>query len=519
MDLLKNIRRAKIRSYMRGYIHLDKNEKTEYVDCVKRKLSMTTIENKKFDSFSENSEEICLQQFLIYRLLDINFNIEVLKSIKGKSKLNLTLPHSWRLLLEIEGFKANTLNNKFNWFLFQLKWFFVGILTGINQIIKSFNKNLINSDCVYFYDLSPKNFPNSENDSESISIISWFIGSFFSKGVKAIAHTADFNLRHFSGTEILKTKGPFPSLDGTKRLIFIFWFLKKIFRSLVNFNERILLRERIFLKIISLASKESLPSSYYFHNNWTIFKPLWTYEAEKKGIDVILYFYSTNIFSLIEKGKNENLFFNPWLFSRWKKILVWNKSQEAYIKKKSSIKSIFYRVGPIPFYSSSIKLNLQRRINKPKILVFDVQPLKTSFFYSLAPYSNYYTYKNSKQFLNDINLLATKIGASVYIKRKRDANIISKSYLKLLSRFVKKDHWIEIDANFDAFRLTEILKPDISINRPFTSTAYVTNFYNIPSIYYDPSKKLDKTKYSFVEIKLINEYKKLNDWAFKSIKI
>ena len=77
MDWLKNIRRAKIRSYMRGYIYLDKNQKTEYIDCVKRKLSMTTIENKKFDSFSENPEEICLQQFLIYRLLDNNFNVEI----------------------------------------------------------------------------------------------------------------------------------------------------------------------------------------------------------------------------------------------------------------------------------------------------------------------------------------------------------------------------------------------------------------------------------------------------------
>ena len=519
MDCLKNIRRAKIRSYMRGYIYLDKNQKTEYIDCVKRKLSMTTIENKKFDSFSENPEEICLQQFLIYRLLDNNFNVEILKSLKRKSKLNLSMPYSWRLLLENEGFKANTLNNKFNWFLFQLKWFFVGIFTGIKEILKPFNKNLINSDYVYFHDLSPKNFPSSENDTESKSIISWFIGSVFSKGVKLIAHTAGFNLRHFSGIEILETKGPLPSLDGSKRLIFIFWFFKKIFRSLVNFNERILLREKIFLKIISLASKKTLPSSYYFHNNWTIFKPLWTYEAEKKGIDVILYFYSTNIFSLIEKGKNENLFFNPWLFSRWKKILVWNKSQEAYIKKKSSIKSMFYRVGPIPFYSSRIKLNLQKLINKPKILVFDVQPVKTSVLYSLAPYSNYYTFKNSKQFLNDIKLLANKIGATVYIKRKRDANIVSKSYLKLLSRLVQKDEWIEIDSNLDAFRLTEVLKPDISVNRPFTSTAYVTNFYKIPSIYYDPSKKLDKSKYSFVEIELINEYKKLNDWALKSIKI
>ena len=116
---------------------------------------------------------------------------------------------------------------------------------------------------------------------------------------------------------------------------------------------------------------------------------------------------------------------------------------------------MFYRVGPIPFYSSSIKLNIQKRI-KPKILVFDVQPVKTSVLYSLAPYSNYYTYKNSEQFLNDINILATKIGASVYIKRKRDANIVSKSYLNLLSRLVQKDEWIEIDSNLDAFRLTSL---------------------------------------------------------------
>ncbi|RPG56609.1 MAG: polysaccharide biosynthesis PFTS motif protein [Flavobacteriales bacterium TMED96] len=515
---IKKRRRADLRSYMRGYIHLDKNNNTEYIDCLKRRLSETTIENKKFNSASKNPEEICLQQFLVYRLLDKNFNIEILKSLKKKSALNLNLPLSWRLLLEDEGFKVNTSKNKLNWLSFQLKWFIYGTLTGLKEVTKSFNNNLVNIEYVYFYDLSPKNFPISENDTESKNIVRWFVESAFSKGIKKIAHSAETNLKSISGIGLSKTSGPLPSLVGTKRFLFIFWLIKKFFQGILYSNQRILFREKIFLKILKLSSKKSLPVSYYFHNAWSIFKPLWTYEVEKMGIDVILYFYSTNIYTMIEKGKDEKLFFNPWLFSRWKKILAWNKSQELFINQKSSINSKIYKVGPIPFYSSKGIRDFKKNINNPKIVVFDVQPFKKLFWYAYAPHCDYYNFKNSKQFLSDINLLAKKIGGTVYIKRKRNTEVVSNSYIKLISRFVKIDKWIEIDPELDVFRLTEILNPDISINRPFTSTAHVTKSYNIPSIYYDPSKKLDLPKYSFIEIELINKYSKLIQWTKKNIK-
>ena len=45
-----------------------------------------------------------------------------------------------------------------------------------------------------------------------------------------------------------------------------------------------LYRESISLHYTSLISNDSLAEDYYFHNSGWFFKPLWTYEVEKKDL-------------------------------------------------------------------------------------------------------------------------------------------------------------------------------------------------------------------------------------------
>ena len=297
-----------------------------------------------------------------------------------------------------------------------------------------------------------------------------------------------------------------PPLNLKKKVKFIVWLILQIIYGFFDKELRLLFREKVMLKIFDFSDINQLPKAYYFHNNWLIFKPLWTYYAEEKGIDIILYFYSTNIFTLLEKGKNEELLFNPWLFTKWKKIFVWNAAQEKFINRRSAFKPEIFKVGPIPFYTSRTNFNFEKN-GKFKIIVFDVQPMRQSFYCSLAPYIDIYNVNFSKQFFEDINRLAKEINAQVYFKRKRHSDLIDKEYLSIISILKIKSGWIEIDPEINSFSLLEFFKPNLSINMPFTSTHYVSKFFKVPSVFYDSQKIIDKSKYDHLD--LVNDFVEL----------
>ena len=80
-----------------------------------------------------------------------------------------------------------------------------------------------------------------------------------------------------------------------------------------------------------------------FHE-W-IYRPLWTYEAERKGSKIILYLYSINNGS--ERAEIEY----DWRLSNWPEYLVWDDYSENFIKSAVYSYSKIHIVGPIWFSS------------------------------------------------------------------------------------------------------------------------------------------------------------------------
>ena len=123
---------------MRGFNLLIKQGNLEYVENLKSKLIKISLGNDSYKENNNDFEELCLQQFLTYRLLDKSFSEEILKSIKDGKKLNITLPYKWREFLEKDGFKVNTFQNKLNWASFELFYFFYGLSFGLIELFNSF---------------------------------------------------------------------------------------------------------------------------------------------------------------------------------------------------------------------------------------------------------------------------------------------------------------------------------------------------------------------------------------------
>jgi polysaccharide biosynthesis PFTS motif protein len=51
--------------------------------------------------------------------------------------------------------------------------------------------------------------------------------------------------------------------------------------------------------------------------------------------------------------------------------------------------------------------------------------------------------------------------------------------------------WDELSPSIDTIFACKSLSPLASISIPYTSTAYISNTYNIPTIYLDPTQMLD----------------------------
>ena len=91
-----------------------------------------------------------------------------------------------------------------------------------------------------------------------------------------------------------------------------------------NYSYVLLLSEYPKLYLSKNKGEVNFARKYYFHNSASIFRPLWTYQAEDKGSSVILYFYSAHIYTFKSpKGKYYNELGN-YRYLNWPKYYVWH---------------------------------------------------------------------------------------------------------------------------------------------------------------------------------------------------
>ena len=119
-------------------------------------------------------------------------------------------------------------------------------------------------------------------------------------------------------------------------------------------------------------------------------------------------------------------------------------------------------------------------------------------------------------FLEWIDQLAIKYNINIVIKRKRESPHISKDYSDKL-RALKQTHlWDELSPTIDTIYACKSLSPLASISIPYTSTAFISYTYNIPTIYLDSTQMLDPIFKINKDIPLVSSKEELFNW-FESI--
>jgi polysaccharide biosynthesis PFTS motif protein len=498
---------------MRGYNFLSKNDNLEFIAQVKNSMANSPISKTDLNALFSNPESICLHQFLVYRLLNTEFNKALQTAlVHPKKEIFYPLPPNWRLILLKEGIKSNTTYNSFLWHLFQFKWYLFGVATLLIEFWRMFKPFYFpKGKYVYFENLTKNNLPPKIGRSSGNNIIEWYIARREAKYVDSICHGVKKNPSFtFKNKNIEFVDSAIPPLKEFNSCVkFILWGIQLSITSIFSTQKRLLFRELVFHKQVSLSSSKVLAKAYYFHNSVHLLRPLWTYKAEEKGSDIYFYFYSTNIYSFNVKGK-AFLQDHQWQIVSWPNYLVWNETQKLFLERTLFAKKNIEIIGVIPFSSNNKLLTKDNSVNN--IIVFDVQPYRTSIYQSLGIGYNYYSSKNGSDFLFHIDQIAKELKLKVIIKRKRENSFVDKSYLKTIKNLFLTGRWIEIDPDTDASSVCQKINCIASISSPFTSTAIISTSLKIPTVYYDVTGALRKNNNCNNNINIINNNKSLKEW-------
>lgn len=517
----------RLRQIMRGHRYLQKSNSLGRINAVKRALENAHFYNGSASyapiifGASVDLAETIVRQFLTVRIADLNLNKSLLyTSGKPGSSVIHPLPPEWRKIIEHHGFKVAKFRSVLAWNGFVLKMLAYGITSIAIQVLKSIKAFLLFSHhplglYVYFDSLTAGNLPQQSKDGRSLDIVSWYQQS---PGriheLDTLCHRVKgITPRTVEGVPVISIPSVIPPMTQLSAIIrYIEWGIAASVLAIFDvFRGRwwhaLMLSEASSAALVRIQNPNKLAREYLFNNSNHTYRPLWTYEAEKKGSRIIFYFYSANV----EVFKRTKEYPPPWIGWRtatWPIYLVWDKYQADFIRRSVELDAIISVVGPIWFNTSP---NEMPALPPNSIAVFDVQPMRDAFYQTLGADFDYYIPSTCNQFLIDIYDSLKNRDAKLIFKRKREIEKLAHyKYRNLIANLEKQNNFIIVDANIAAQRVIE--KCVAVISMPFTSTALLGRELKKPSIYYDPHDLIQKDDRGAHGIPILSNIDELRLW-------
>lgn len=486
---------------MRGYRLLRQSGRIDLVHNLKSAITKRDlgIEKQYFSPTllfgAWESSELALRQYLLVRCAGVDLNSALLVSVaRPDAGVIYAMPRQWRLLVEEYGFRVSHARCALLWGVFVCKMFVVGIVRSVNAIAffgkVSRTRSGFNPVYAYFVDLVSTNLPNNKNGVCSHDIVSWYLQwPKRSINISCIRHgVIGFQEVNISGCDIQYQASHLPPLLGVWDVMrYMSWMLRAAFVAGADLLRgrwwhSVLLNQAAGAAHANLLPLDELAREYWFHNSSWIYRPIWTYEVERRGADIYFYFYSTNA----ETFKRLNGFPAPYYgyeAMSWPRYLVWDDYQADFVRRVAVADARIDVVGPIWFQSNSEVLEC---FDSQSIAVFDVTPTRASWYRILALDTEFYVPETVNPFLEDICDAVRQLGCQVLWKRKRDiGRSAHPRYRTCAERLGKSGNVTLVDPGVSALRVIEASAVTISL--PFTSTALLARQMGKPSAFYDPT--------------------------------
>jgi polysaccharide biosynthesis PFTS motif protein len=516
---------------MRGYDILKKSNRLSLIDNVRNRITeqalnpstkeITILKNE----VAVRDHQVVIQQYLIEQLLTLSFNKSVLFTVATGKKLVYPLPSSWQNILSENDIKPNC----FICTVLFYKYIFTNGLAGcaefLWQTLRSFKRSIkvAYSDLgeyVFFEALQPSNLPDVSGDYE-YGIVSTYVKKFPKPDlVDFVCHTVQQKSGLvINGKQTRAIPSPIPPLSFNINF-FLFlaigsrYFLMSLFDVFRGqWQTMLMLREKMKSLAFRFGSNNKKAKQFLFHNSGWIYRPLWTYVAENLGASIVFYFYSVNCERFKRDGRYPDRMTNSWAITTWPEYLVWDSYHADFVRRVIKRENKATVVGSVSFIHSSKKLEYS---SERFISIFDVQPMRQTFYNTLAVDTEYYVPEVANSFLEDVIKTARNSGFSVIIKRKREiGKYINSEYRSKIESYGKLPDCVFVDPSIPA---EEIIKKSILvISMPFTSTAILAKEFGKPGVYYDPSGVIEKEDRAAHGIKILSTIKELSA-AFEKLK-
>lgn len=529
IEIIKKFQRARLRHVMRGYRVLKQSGHLNRIAAVNQALTEHTLALPKGDFSSyvmgcgAEFGEIVVRQYLLIRIGGINLNRALLLALgRERGQVVFPLPREWRKILTQHGFKVANFRSALLWQFYVCALLLYGVVQ-IGKIafagIMSRKGAILNqSRYAYFVALGPGNLPQDINGSQSHDVISWYLQW---PGMKPNIEAVHHSVAHASPTAVgniavLPQCRPLPDLTGWGSTInYAVWGVGAIVIATLDclrgrWWHALLLNQAALASQARILHVDSLAREYLFHNSDWIYRPLWTYEAERRGSGILLYFYSTNCETFKNLDGYPPIYFG-YKAMNWPRYLVWDKYQADFVRRAVGEYANCSVVGPIWFQSSAVEMP---RFDKPSVTVFDVAPHRHSRYVTLGLDNEFYTPTVTNPFLEHILNTTRQYDFDMLWKMKRNIGRIAHPfYRRLADQLANNKHVMLVDPEISAIRVIESSVAVISM--PFSSTALIAKEMGKPSIYFDPSKTVLKDDRAAHGIQVIYEIDELEDWLKK----
>ena len=487
---------------MRGHQLLKTKGQLGLIRKVKRDFADTKLEqitpkaSRFFFGAGVESAELITRQYLLSRNTGIPLHKVLLYSIgSGDSRVVYPLPKEFRQILINNGFAISHWRSSIAWTMRVWSLWCFGILsilqhlyTGVRNILSK--TAVLDDRYVYFTGMKENSLPRPDKNGKSYDTITWYTQWKGAAAVQLLCHdVAGVKSTFVDGMRVEYRERPFPAINRITDLVsFFFWSVGAAFLSAVDiFRGRwwnaFLLTETSKAAVARFAKPGQLAVDYLFENSDTVYRPIWTYEAESKGSRIVSYFYSTfEDFKLPDNYPPNSTY---WQAMNWPLYLVWDDYQEQMVKRNVGETANTQITGPIWLNSSPENLPV---FPENSVAVFDVQAFRSSFHFGFSTIVEL-DYSNPAviiKFIRDIELVLSAYSGTIIHKRKRKkADIhLHKGYTRVFADLSRENKLISIDPDTSPIQIIE--KCAAVISMPFTSTAILGRELGKPSVYYDP---------------------------------
>lgn len=512
---------------MRGYRLLRCEHRLECLGKVKRELTQAAFEIDSAQvsdiifGAATGSAELAVRQYLLAQLVGKSFNLSLLSSVVSQANgMSYGMPNEWIDILERNGFPVSRFQCSVRWRVKIIKFWLLGFYRFVKACIQSIRSDQLLRDRLhsyaYFDGLTHTNLPAQTNATQELNILSWYEQwNGRDAGVSSLGHSVETSVcTSINSTSVHYQQEALLPLRGFSEWgRFCGWMVQASLLTLIDLLRGrwwnvVMLNQAVYSAKARTLPHKTLACQYLFHNSNWIYRPLWTYEAEKRGSSLVFYFYSTNI--QMFNGHHECM--PPpfgWKAANWPHYLVWDEFQSDFIASAISPTPQISVVGHI-WFGDAVGSNID--LSGSGIAVFDVQPFREAVYRGLALEYEYYTPATALAFLNDVHDVLSEFELDMLFKRKRETHRMAHPQYRGHVKSLETDQSVLlVTPNTSA---VEVVKQSIGvISMPFTSTALLGQIYGKPSVYYDALNQVQKGDCAAHGIPVLIGKKELKQWV------